>query len=89
MYIKNTYGDPLIYITENGKEISSLTLNPFNIIKIENTNRVPIVFLLGWVDKTDNTKTIEQARVDLERIDYHNKHLQSLRDAIRQGDAYN
>ncbi|GJV73772.1 beta-glucosidase 24-like protein [Tanacetum coccineum] len=54
--IKSTYGDPLIYITEN-----------------------------GWADKTDHTKTtIEQARVDLERIDYHKKHLQSLLDAIKQ-----
>ncbi|KAI7733206.1 hypothetical protein M8C21_006170 [Ambrosia artemisiifolia] len=54
VYIKDTYGDPLIYITEN-----------------------------GWGDRTDNTKTIEEARVDLERIDYHNKHLQNLRYAIR------
>ncbi|XP_071733227.1 strictosidine-O-beta-D-glucosidase-like [Rutidosis leptorrhynchoides] len=56
VYIKNTYGDPLIYITEN-----------------------------GWGEITDNTKTVEQARVDLERIDYHNKHLISLRDAISDG----
>nr|XP_043635467.1 beta-glucosidase 13-like [Erigeron canadensis] len=56
VYIKDNYGDPLIYITEN-----------------------------GWVDKTDNTKTVEQARVDLERIEYHNKHLQSLLDAIKAG----
>ncbi|XP_076899647.1 strictosidine-O-beta-D-glucosidase-like [Bidens hawaiensis] len=56
VYIKNTYGDPLIYITEN-----------------------------GWVDKTDNTKTVEEARVDIERIDYHNKHLQNLRYAISDG----
>ncbi|KAD3337490.1 hypothetical protein E3N88_33010 [Mikania micrantha] len=55
VYIKNTYGDPLIYVMEN-----------------------------GWVDKTDNTKTVEQARVDSERIDYHNKHLQHLQYAIRQ-----
>ncbi|KAJ0614800.1 putative glycosidase [Helianthus annuus] len=56
VYVKDTYGDPLIYITEN-----------------------------GWVDKTDNTKTVEEARVDLERIDYHNKHLQNLRYAISAG----
>ncbi|KAL8225788.1 hypothetical protein R6Q57_018345 [Mikania cordata] len=56
VYIKNTYGDPLIYVTEN-----------------------------GWVDKTDNTKTVEQARVDSERIDYHNKHLQHLQYAISAG----
>ncbi|PWA94662.1 beta-glucosidase [Artemisia annua] len=41
----------------------------------------------GWADKTDHAKTIEQARVDLERIDYHKKHLQSLLDAIKQVDS--
>ncbi|KAK1427311.1 hypothetical protein QVD17_15994 [Tagetes erecta] len=56
VYIKDTYGDPLIYITEN-----------------------------GWVDMTDNTKTIEQARVDTERIDYHHTHLQNIRYAISAG----
>ncbi|PWA72393.1 beta-glucosidase [Artemisia annua] len=56
VYIKTTYGDPQIYVTEN-----------------------------GWVDKTDNTKTVEQARVDPERIDYHHKHLQSLLDSINVG----
>ncbi|KAL8267131.1 hypothetical protein R6Q59_004475 [Mikania micrantha] len=68
VYIKNTYGDPLIYVMEN----------------VSDANRVTVVFLIGWVDKTDNTKTVEQARVDFERIDYHNKHLQHLQYAIRQ-----
>nr|QJC44606.1 raucaffricine-O-beta-D-glucosidase [Stevia rebaudiana] len=56
MYIKNTYGDPIIYITEN-----------------------------GWVDKTGNTKTVEEARVDPERIEYHYKHLQNHHYAISDG----
>ncbi|KAK1427313.1 hypothetical protein QVD17_15996 [Tagetes erecta] len=56
VHIKDTYGDPLIYITEN-----------------------------GWADKTDNTKTIEEGRVDPERIDYHHKHLQNLQYAISAG----
>ncbi|CAI9274603.1 unnamed protein product [Lactuca saligna] len=55
-HIKRTYGDPLIFITEN-----------------------------GWPDKNSDQIGIGAACVDTQRIDYHNAHLQKLRDAIRDG----
>ncbi|KAL8259682.1 hypothetical protein R6Q59_027635 [Mikania micrantha] len=64
--------------------VSLLTDNKVLEQPVSHANRVTVVFLIGWVDKTDNTKTVEQARVDSERIDYHNKHLQHLQYAIRQ-----
>ncbi|KAL8257648.1 hypothetical protein R6Q59_029689 [Mikania micrantha] len=63
--------------------VANTIFNPL-ITVVSDANRVTVVFLIGWVDKTDNTKTVEQAHVDSERIDYHNKHLQHLQYAIRQ-----
>ncbi|KAI3510942.1 hypothetical protein L1887_18083 [Cichorium endivia] len=56
MQIKNNYGDPDVYITEN-----------------------------GWPDENNNDIKLEEARLDSQRVDYYNTHLQSLRDAIRDG----
>nr|KAJ0226631.1 hypothetical protein LSAT_V11C100007740 [Lactuca sativa]KAJ0227557.1 hypothetical protein LSAT_V11C100007680 [Lactuca sativa]KAJ0228408.1 hypothetical protein LSAT_V11C100007660 [Lactuca sativa] len=56
MQIKSEYGDPTIYITEN-----------------------------GWPDANNNDLKLEEARVDEKRVNYYNTHLQSLRDAIRDG----
>ncbi|KAI3510205.1 hypothetical protein L1887_25736 [Cichorium endivia] len=39
----------------------------------------------GWPDENNNDNAIEVACADTERIDYHNAHLQYLRDAIRDG----
>ncbi|KAI3739227.1 hypothetical protein L2E82_29627 [Cichorium intybus] len=56
MQVKNNYGDPDVYITEN-----------------------------GWPDENNNDIKLEEARLDSKRVDYYNTHLQSLRDAIRDG----
>ncbi|KAI3513224.1 hypothetical protein L1887_20551 [Cichorium endivia] len=56
MLLKTNYGDPIVYITEN-----------------------------GWPDENNNDMKLEEARVDSERVDYYNSHLQSLRDAISDG----
>ncbi|KAL4579400.1 hypothetical protein LXL04_015544 [Taraxacum kok-saghyz] len=39
----------------------------------------------GWADENNNDNDIKAACADNERIVYHQKHLQSLRDAIRDG----
>ncbi|KAI3513635.1 hypothetical protein L1887_20972 [Cichorium endivia] len=56
MHVKNNYGDPLIFITEN-----------------------------GWPVADYRDKLIREARVDTERIEYYNAHLQVLRDTIKDG----
>lgn len=56
MQVKTKYGDPLMFITEN-----------------------------GYADRADNQKKIEVARIDHERVEYYSTHLESVRDAIRDG----
>ncbi|KAL4559075.1 hypothetical protein LXL04_031208 [Taraxacum kok-saghyz] len=67
----------------------SLLFSPPNtyvsIINVGRNITIPWTTFVGWPDADFSDKIIGQTRVDIKRIEYYNAHLQSLRDAIRDG----
>ncbi|KAI3710620.1 hypothetical protein L2E82_40408 [Cichorium intybus] len=66
----------------------SYPLGLYNMLqRIKHTYGDPLILITenGWPDKSSDNITISVACTDTQRIDYHNAHLQKLRDAIRDG----
>ncbi|KAI3501492.1 hypothetical protein L1887_29362 [Cichorium endivia] len=74
---------------QGGNEwLYSYPLGLYNMLqRIKHTYGDPLILITenGWPDKSSDNITISVACTDTQRIDYHQAHLQKLRDAVRDG----
>ncbi|KAK9283425.1 hypothetical protein L1049_011667 [Liquidambar formosana] len=88
-YTKETYNDPIIYITENGR-VDAFLFMDFMLMQIKRMLVYKYVEPISGIDEpNDSSLTVIEALEDDARQKYHEQHLLSLQSAIKVFDSSN
>lgn len=82
-YIKHKYGNPIVFITENGTPFVSLFRLSEDIIELVKEVFHKQNYIVGMDDGNSIFKSLEDALKDEKRIRYFNGYLENLAAAIK------
>ena len=87
LYVKKNYGNPTVYITENGNfccHIAFFTIRiMLRLFSSWKTMLGTFPFILGVDEVNNKSLPLQEALKDSTRIEYYHKHLLALQSAIR------
>lgn len=87
LYVKENYGNPTVYITENGDfccHIAFFTISiMLRLFSSWKTTLETFSFILGVDEVNNKSLPLQEALKDSTRIEYYHKHLLALQSAIR------
>jgi beta-glucosidase len=93
LYVKENYGNPTVYITENGnfylltscRYFKERKISPF--LKELNMKqfiyKIATIHILGIDEDNNQSLSLQEALKDDARIEFHRKHLLALQSAVR------